>query len=272
MGRPPKSEDDLTVPIRLEKKYVDMLDSYIEREVQKSLILHNKPFTTIIRTANARRNYLGQIIEDKLGFEARHQDEIKIIVPAGGHAEDFKEVADWLQEQGARLEAEAPEPVKIALKHNKELLEWWKRNAPLRKGLTIHKGPQEEVNNTQRPPGWADTGKVTPRLLTISEAAKQLGVPPGSLRTAAEEHGFIVRMGRAVRIDPQNLPELIKSCQDQKQALASTKIQQPASMSSETPAAHNNQRALETAERLKRRSPGTSRNVTGQQAQIRPIK
>ena len=53
-----------------------------------------------------------------------------------------------------------------------------------------------------------------PQLLTIQEAAEQLGVPPGSLRTAAQRHGFLVRMGRAVRIDPNDLPELIRSCQD----------------------------------------------------------
>ena len=43
------------------------------------------------------------------------------------------------------------------------------------------------------------------RLLTIDEAAEQLGVPRGSLRAAAEEHGYLVRMGRSVRIDPNDL-------------------------------------------------------------------
>ena len=44
-----------------------------------------------------------------------------------------------------------------------------------------------------------------PRLLTIDEAANELGVPAGSLRRAAERHGFLVRMGRAIRIDPNDL-------------------------------------------------------------------
>ena len=36
------------------------------------------------------------------------------------------------------------------------------------------------------------------RLLTIHEAAAELGVPKGSLETAAaEQHGFLVCMGRA---------------------------------------------------------------------------
>ena len=44
-----------------------------------------------------------------------------------------------------------------------------------------------------------------PRLFTLDEAATQLGVPRASLRVAAEEYGFLVRMGRAVRIDPDTL-------------------------------------------------------------------
>ena len=44
-----------------------------------------------------------------------------------------------------------------------------------------------------------------PRLLTIDEAANELGVPAGSLRRAAERHGFLVRMGRAIRIDADTL-------------------------------------------------------------------
>ena len=141
MGRPKKDKDDVTVNIRLEKKYVDILDSYIERELQADAVLHNQPFPTIIRTANARRRYLGRIIEDKLGFAARHPDEIKIIVPAGGNAEDFSKVAAWLDEQERRLEAEAPEPIKIALQSNKEILEWQKhRNRAIQAGLTFNRG------------------------------------------------------------------------------------------------------------------------------------
>ena len=35
------------------------------------------------------------------------------------------------------------------------------------------------------------------RLLSIDEAADQLGVTRGNLETAAKRHGFIVKMGRA---------------------------------------------------------------------------
>ena len=36
---------------------------------------------------------------------------------------------------------------------------------------------------------------MMPCLITIEEAAAELGVPKGSLRTAAERHGLLVRMG-----------------------------------------------------------------------------
>ena len=108
-------------------------------------------------------------------------------------------------------------------------------------------------------------------LLTLDQAAKQLGVPRGSLRTAAETHGYLVRMGRALRIDPETLSELIKLCRDQKQVPASTNSKAESS-SSGIPAAHNNQRALETAEKLKRFSRDTSQSATGQSAQVRQNK
>ena len=111
---------------------------------------------------------------------------------------------------------------------------------------------------------------MTPRLLTIEEAAKQIGVPRGSLRTAAEAHGFIVRMGRTLRIDQQSLPELIRQCQENQKALTYTSEQPECGLSEK--GKNSVQRAQETAERLKRLSPGTSQSVTGPPAQIHPIK
>lgn len=52
------------------------------------------------------------------------------------------------------------------------------------------------------------------KLLTIEQAAKLLNVPKGSLRTAAEEHGFIVRIGRAIRLDESQLGDLVERCKE----------------------------------------------------------
>ena len=110
-----------------------------------------------------------------------------------------------------------------------------------------------------------------PQLLTIKEAAAELGVPKGSLKTAAKEHGFIVRMGRAQRIDRNDLAELVKTCRNTPKVPVST-ADRTASTTSATDRTAS-QRALETAERLKRLSPGTSRNGVGRaQGRVIPLK
>ncbi|UAB89687.1 helix-turn-helix domain-containing protein [Ruegeria sp. SCSIO 43209] len=52
------------------------------------------------------------------------------------------------------------------------------------------------------------------KLLTIEQAAELLNVPKGSLRTAAEEHGFLVRIGRVIRLDESQLGELVERCKE----------------------------------------------------------
>ena len=37
-----------------------------------------------------------------------------------------------------------------------------------------------------------------PRLLSNPEAAEELGVPARSLRSEAERHGYLIRMGRVL--------------------------------------------------------------------------
>ena len=91
-----------------------------------------------------------------------------------------------------------------------------------------------------------------PRLLTIDEAAAELGVPPGSLRTAAEKHGFLVMMGRARRIDPSTIPELIRKCRNEPAPQVRGANHAPASRLSATRADDtSSQRALQSAAKLK---------------------
>ena len=101
------------------------------------------------------------------------------------------------------------------------------------------------------------------RLLTLDEAATELGVPVASLRRAAERHGFLVRVGRALRIDPNTLPELIERCREQPSPPVSTNAQMADSIS--VTADDSCQRALETAERLKKLSRATSLEETDRQ-------
>ena len=100
-----------------------------------------------------------------------------------------------------------------------------------------------------------------PRLLTVEEAAAELGVPKGSLETAARTHGFLVCMGKARRIDPKTLPELIEKCRENPKEQGSTSAATASLPSATEPS--SSQQALEIAERLRQPSPGTSPNGTG---------
>lgn len=102
-------------------------------------------------------------------------------------------------------------------------------------------------------------------LLTIEAAAAQIGVPKASLRSAAERHGFLIRMGRAIRIDPDQLPELLKKCQNAPKAPASTGTNRVGNGSSETRDAQKLQQAQMTAQKLKSGLRNTSLAGTGAQ-------
>ena len=111
---------------------------------------------------------------------------------------------------------------------------------------------------------------MMPRLLTIKEAANELGVPPGSVRTAAKRHRLLVRMGRALRIDPETLPELIKLCREKPQERDSTNAS--TAYGSSATGSDPCQRALATAAKLKEGSRDTSRNETAQPGRVIPLK
>ncbi|MER5171626.1 hypothetical protein [Thioclava kandeliae] len=95
-------------------------------------------------------------------------------------------------------------------------------------------------------------------LITLKDAAEELGVPVRSLTTAAEEHGFIVYMGRAKRLEKDSLGELIKKCRAQPKAPASTNSPTGHSGISETQANPIGQRAAQAAKMLRKRSQPTS--------------
>lgn len=101
-----------------------------------------------------------------------------------------------------------------------------------------------------------------PPLATLPEAARELGVPVGSLRREAERLGLLIRMGRAIRVARADFGELIEGCRENPRA--------PASSSGATAdstcamALSSSQRAREIAERLKRSSRATSRSAGGQ--------
>ena len=105
----------------------------------------------------------------------------------------------------------------------------------------------------------------TPRLLPVAEAAAMLGLPERGLREAAERHGHLVRVGRAVRIMESELGELLDKCRSQPKAQdCSSDAAQDArpSGSSKTRANPNAAQAQQIAERLKSSSRNTSQPGT----------
>jgi hypothetical protein len=92
---------------------------------------------------------------------------------------------------------------------------------------------------------------MTKALLTIEQAAAALSVPRGSLKAAAEQHGMLIRMGRAIRLDPETLEELVKLCREPQKAPVSTGGHARTSGSSATRAVPIDQRAHQIAARLK---------------------
>lgn len=100
-------------------------------------------------------------------------------------------------------------------------------------------------------------------LVTLEQAAAELGVPKLSLRNAAETHGLLVRMGRALRIERASYPELFEACRKKPKEPACTSGRQ-VSFTSEIPAATTYPPAREVAEMLKSRSPTTSQRAEGQ--------
>ncbi len=96
-----------------------------------------------------------------------------------------------------------------------------------------------------------------PELVPIKEAATDLGVPRGSLRSAAEQAGLLVRMGRTVTINRNDYEELVRRCQGKPPERDSTSDPILGLSISATRASLIGQPALATAAKLKKRSRPT---------------
>lgn len=107
------------------------------------------------------------------------------------------------------------------------------------------------------------------KLLKVEEAAKSLGVPIDSLRNAADTHGMTIKFGRAVRLHPNDLEELVELCRVNPKARASIGAKEKTltqSGKSATTGMLESRPAQTTANKLKRNSRSTSRASSGQVA------
>ena len=104
---------------------------------------------------------------------------------------------------------------------------------------------------------------MTQALLKIEQAAKELGVPVQSLKTAAQEHGYLVKMGRALRLERDRLDELVKKCRVQAREQGSTSSNTAHTGTSGTRASATAPRAAQAAQKLKKSSRRTSQPEDG---------
>lgn len=95
-------------------------------------------------------------------------------------------------------------------------------------------------------------------LGTIDEIASEIGVPKKSLQKAAERHGYLIRIGRALRLDRNQITELLKKCQDPPKEPDSTSSLTDRTGTSATRGNPTGQRAAQAVQMLKKRSAPTS--------------
>lgn len=114
---------------------------------------------------------------------------------------------------------------------------------------------------------------AAPMLLTIQDAAALIGVPVEPFERVASERGFIIKIGSAKRIKPDELGELIEACRDRPKVLASTSESEKGarpSGSSKTKAALRSRPARRAADKLKQSSPNTSNKETASVVPLKP--
>lgn len=141
-GRPRLDDNTAAKAISIQGKHLAMLDAAIaQRDGRTPEFIADVTAETGAydeRTdraiAKRRRDFLGELIERHCSTEALHPTEIRVVAPMRffGTAKDMDaavaEVLDWQRTEGARLTAEAPEPVQAAMRHAQ--LERLKREDP----------------------------------------------------------------------------------------------------------------------------------------------
>jgi hypothetical protein len=100
---------------------------------------------------------------------------------------------------------------------------------------------------------------LTPRLISIAEAAARLGdVPVKPLAKAALDHGFLVRIGSSSFLVESELEGLVSKCRQSPKVPASCGGNVKTPTSSKTLAGSNAARARQIVEKLKSPLPNTS--------------
>tara|TARA_R100001369_G_scaffold44802_1_gene70937 strand:+ start:939 stop:1289 length:351 start_codon:yes stop_codon:yes gene_type:complete len=105
-----------------------------------------------------------------------------------------------------------------------------------------------------------------PELYDLSDVAKRWDVSASALRKVADEAKLTIIIGRKVKLDPKDLPELLKQCQDEQRDRACTgATEKTAHQYGKSAMDRSGSRPAQTAAAmLKRSSKSTSLESAGQ--------
>ena len=129
MARPKKQPGDEAVKISIPRWACELVDGHVERRAAAALFgMGEATGPTVRELAAARNAYLAALINDTLGFDARHPVSVKVSAPALGDATSMRQAAEWIRKTEVALTESAPTepappPVKAALEANRTMHE-----------------------------------------------------------------------------------------------------------------------------------------------------
>ena len=135
VGRPATPEDEQVTVVRIENRHVDLLDRVIREHTDRNLgsVVVTGPRWKIpgtgvttwrskiegINYSRARRDLLGQIIEDAVRDEVLHPTRVLPWVPRGPYTDlDLVEISTWAEEKSIDFTQSAPIAVQLVLARN----------------------------------------------------------------------------------------------------------------------------------------------------------
>ena len=120
MARPRKAPSDEAVKISIPRWACDLVDGHVQRRAAAALFAIGESTGLTVRELAAARNaYLAGLINDTLGYDARHPVSVQVSAPVHGDAPEIRAAAKWLGEAEAALNESAPPPIKAALEANR---------------------------------------------------------------------------------------------------------------------------------------------------------
>ena len=122
MGRPRKDDSEKAVQMHLPRWAYDLIDGHVRQRASAALFTMGETSGPTARElAAARSAFLAKLVDDALGFEARHPVRVTVSAPVHGGAPEMEDAAAWAKQAEEELLRSAPAPVQAAIKANREM-------------------------------------------------------------------------------------------------------------------------------------------------------